>query len=249
MRARLFHLLLSLVAALCVTGLFAQDPDSSLPVPPVGIPAGINDEFVSPDLDVEKWVERFELESREIFAAREEIVRQLGLRPGSRIADIGAGSGFFSLLFSAATGDEGQVFAVEISPRFLEHLARQCEASGIVNLTPVMGSATSCLLPAGSIDCAFVCDTYHHFGHPAETLASLRRALRPGGQLVVIDFARIPGQSRAWVIDHVRGDKATFRAEIETAGFEFLEEVTISGFSENYFLRFRRPENPVPGGD
>lgn len=247
MRAR--SILCCLIVSCCVVaGAAAQEAGSQAPGAPAEIPAGINDEFLSPDLDVDKWVQRFELESREIFAARTEILRQLALQPGQSIADIGAGTGFFARMFSGVAGEEGHVYAVEVSPRFLEHLARQCEETGLTNVTPVMASASSCLLPAASIDSAFVCDTYHHFAHPAETLGSLRRALKPGGQLVVIDFERIPGQSREWVIGHVRGDKAAFRAEIEQAGFEFVEEVEITGFVENYFLRFRKPEAAATGG-
>jgi len=64
--------------------------------------------------------------------------------------------------------------------------------------------------------------------------------LRPGGELIVVDFERIPGETRKWLLDHVRANKQTFRAEIEAAGFEFVEEVQIEGLVENYFLRFSR---------
>ena len=73
-----------------------------------------------------------------------------------------------------------------------------------------------------------------------ETLQSIHSALVDGGTLVVIDFERIPGKSRQWVIDHVRGDKTRFREEIEAGGFEFLEEVKIPEFNENYLLKFRK---------
>jgi hypothetical protein len=62
--------------------------------------------------------------------------------------------------------------------------------------------------------------------------------------LVLIDFERIPGQSRPWIIDHVRAGKQEFRKEIEAAGFELVEEVPITGFQENYCLRFKRVGNP-----
>jgi predicted methyltransferase len=71
-------------------------------------------------------------------------------------------------------------------------------------------------------------------------MQSIRAALRTGGTLVVIDFERLPGKSRQWVIDHVRGDKSQFREEIEAAGFEFVEEVKIPEFAENYFLKFKK---------
>src|SRR5690606_28394541 len=95
-------------------------------------------------------------------------------------------------------------------------------------------------LPKASIDVIFVCDTYHHFSHPESTLASLHRALRPGGRLVVVDFERIPGVSREWLLDHVRAGKEVFRAEIEAAGFVLDREVEIAGLEENYCLTFTR---------
>jgi predicted methyltransferase len=65
--------------------------------------------------------------------------------------------------------------------------------------------------------------------------------LRPGGTLVVVDFERIPGTSRQWVLDHVRADKQTVRAEIESAGFRFVDEPRVAGLSENYLMRFEKP--------
>jgi predicted methyltransferase len=69
-------------------------------------------------------------------------------------------------------------------------------------------------------------------------LASIRRALRPGGSLVVVDFERIAGVSPDWILKHVRAGKEQFRAEIEAGGFRFIEEVKL--MRENYFLRFSR---------
>jgi predicted methyltransferase len=88
------------------------------------------------------------------------------------------------------------------------------------------------------VDVAFVCDTFHHFEYPQSMLASLHRALRPEGQLIVIDYEKIAGQSSGWVMDHVRADKAAVIREIEAAGFRYVgEERLLKG---NYFLRFVR---------
>ena len=91
------------------------------------------------------------------------------------------------------------------------------------------------------LDLVFICDTYHHFEYPQTTLASLHAALRPGGMLAVVDFERIEGVSRPWVLNHMRAGKEVFRSEIEAAGFRFLEEVEVAGLEENYLLLFRRP--------
>jgi SAM-dependent methyltransferase len=207
-------------------------------VQPAQLPAGINDNFLSDDLDVDQWVERFEGESRAVYAEREAIVRALQLSPGDAIADIGAGTGFFSLLFAQAVGPEGEVYAVEISPRFLEHLRKTSRDQSTENLNVVEGTDRSAMLPTDSVDAAFICDVYHHFEYPNDSLSSLRDAIRPGGSLYLIDFNRIPGETPEWLLEHVRAGRDVFQAEIEAAGFRFSEEIELEGLGDNYFLRF-----------
>jgi ubiquinone/menaquinone biosynthesis C-methylase UbiE len=208
----------------------------------VGANPAINARFRDPDLDAARWTRTFEGESREIARHKEAIVRALDLGPGDRVADIGAGTGLFLPLMSRAVGPQGMVYAVDISPTFLEHLRRRAAQDKLHNAVVVAGTDRSVELAPGSVDLAFVCDTYHHFEHPAESLASIWRALRPGGRLVVIDFHREPGKSAAWILDHVRANKEVFRAEIEQAGFRFLRELTVPGVKENYLLVFERPD-------
>jgi len=86
----------------------------------------------------------------------------------------------------------------------------------------------------------FICDTYHHFEHPSATMRTIHDALRPGGGLVVVDFRREPGRSRAWIVDHVRAGKEVFVEEITAAGFELVREHEVPELAENYVLRFRR---------
>ena len=202
---------------------------------------GLNERFLDPELDVSEWLGRFEIESREVYAARKKVLQICDIKRGMDVADIGAGTGFYSRLFASATGPTGKVFAVDIVPKFLEHIERQALEDDIVNITTVFCTERSISLPPDSVDRAFICDTYHHFEYPQSTLHSLLRALRPGGMLVVIDFERIPGKSSEWTLGHVRAGKEVFRKEIEEAGFEFIEEVNVAEFKENYLLRFRRP--------
>ena len=104
------------------------------------------------------------------------------------------------------------------------------------------GSERSARLPPASIDVAFICDVYHHFEHPAQTLASLRSALRPGGTLVLIDFERIPGITSAYLLEHVRAGREVFSEEIVRAGFRFRDEIELDGLEDNYILRFTRED-------
>ena len=200
----------------------------------------INENFLDADLDVEQWLQRFEGESREVFVGRDEVLQACDIAPGASVADIGAGTGLYTMLFAKAVGSEGWVFGVDIAPRFLEHLNERAGNTGVENLTAVLGSQRSVNLAPESIDLAFICDTYHHFEYPKSTMDSIPRALKDGGRLIVIDFERIPGESRDWIFGHVRAGKEVFRAEIQDAGFILEEEKKVDGLKENYFLMFRK---------
>lgn len=203
---------------------------------------GINDRFLDPELKVDEWLGRFEIESREVYAAREQVLKACNIQPGFRIADVGAGTGFYSRLFAQMVGKQGWVYSVDISPVFLGHINQKAWEQGIGNQTSVLCSERSIRLPPESVDLVFICDTYHHFEFPQSTLASIHKALKPGGTLVLIDFERIPGKSRDFIMGHVRAGKQEFREEVMEAGFEFEREISIVEFKENYLLRFRKPE-------
>ena len=230
---------LALAALLSAAG--CASPSTSWPPERTDVPAGINDPFLAADLEPAAWIERWEVESREICSAREEIVAAVRLAPGAAIADVGAGTGLFVAPFSRAVGSEGKVYAVEISPRFVEHLRARAEREGLGNVEVVLSHPESTKLAPGSVDVVYVCDTYHHFEKYEAMLASIRAALRPEGVLVVVDFERVQGVSSEWILGHVRAGKETVRAEIEHAGFRFEEEIDLPGLTENYLLRFRRP--------
>jgi SAM-dependent methyltransferase len=202
---------------------------------------GINDKFLSPELDVDHWVETFEGESREIFRERDRILKVLPLSRGARVADIGAGTGLFTWPMATRVGATGRVYAVEISPNFAQRLREGSRQRRLAQVSVEDGGERSIGLPAASVDLAFLCDTYHHFEYPKAMLASIREALRPGGELVVIDFERIEGKTKNWLLKHVRAGKQVFQSEILAAGFVLVEEVEVDGLEENYMLRFRRP--------
>ena len=189
--------------------------------------------------DVERWSKGLESEDREVYAKRNEILAATGVKPGMAVADIGSGSGLFTRLFAQAVGPSGRVYAVDISRELLEHVARTAKKEGLDNVIAVLDTATDVKLPESSVDLAYVCDTYHHFEQPGLVLASIRKALRAGGRMVVIDFERIPGVTPQQRIHHVRADKQTAIREIEAAGFRFVEEKKL--MRENYFVVFQRP--------
>lgn len=201
---------------------------------------GINKPFEKPD--VKEFTGKFEVESREIFAKRQEIVAACKLKPGMTVADIGAGTGLFTRLFAKEVGPSGKVFAVDIAPQFIEHIEKTCKAKDLKNVVGIVCKQDSTELPANSIDLAFICDTYHHFEFPFKTMASIHRAVRPGGQVVLVDFHRIKGKSSEWVLNHVRAGQEVFTKEILAAGFRQVREEKF--LKENYLVRFEKVETP-----
>lgn len=199
---------------------------------------GINAEFLKPDLNPQQWVERFEKEGREVFDRRREIVAAAKLGPGSAVADVGAGTGLFTFLFADAVGASGRVYAVDISPVLLAHLKGRAREGGLGQVETVLGTDKSVKLAAGSVDTVFICDTYHHFEFPQHMLASLHAALRRNGELLLVEFHRIPGVSSEWMLTHVRAGQEVLEAEIAAAGFEKVNEPV--KLKENYVTRFRK---------
>ena len=217
---------------------------SLTPARPAPTQAGADPEltrrFDRPERPLEYWINRFEGESREVYVERHAIVRALEIEAGTHLADIGAGTGVFEPLLRDAVGAKGRVYAVDISPRFLEHLRERKEAEGWANVTVVEGTEKSPSLAPDSVDLVFTCATYHHFTYVAEMLAATKSALRPGGRLVVVDFHRIPGESSEWILGHVRAGMEIVRAEIEAAGFRYARSIDM--MQDNFVLEFELAE-------
>ena len=181
-----------------------------------------------------------EAESRKIFAGRYKLGELVGPPPGAVVADIGAGTGFMSHVFAAQVGPEGKVYAVDINPVMMERIAENAQKAGITNIEPILCTDKTVELPDASVDIAFICDVYHHFEFPKNSMTSLWKALKPGGQVVVVDFYRIEGVSRPFIMGHVRAGEEVFTQEILDAGFELVNDHDVDFLSENYVLRFRK---------
>lgn len=120
----------------------------------------------------------------------DEVVAALKIDPGSRIADIGAGSGYFTFRLAQATGPQGKVFAVDLDPSSLVRLRYGARRLNLTNIQTVVGQATSSRLPARSVDLIFMSNTYHHIDDPVTYFSALRRSLRPGARVVIVDLDR-----------------------------------------------------------
>ena len=227
-----------LLTAVLAAGLTGWVPAARLAAQEKSVKPGINETWKSDA--IEPLVNTLEAESREIYTQRAALADLLALRPGMAVADIGAGSGFMVEEFARRVGAAGKVYAVDINGKLLERIAANAKQHNLPQVQIVLTHEDSVDLPDGTVDLVFVCDTYHHFEYPQKSLAGIQRALRTGGELIVVEFHREPGQSPGWILEHVRAGQAEFTREIEAAGFTFVRVEPAPFLSQNYVLRFRK---------
>ncbi len=153
------------------------------------------------------------------------IVDSLHLKPGMSVADIGAGAGIMLPFFSKAVGGSGTVYAEEIFDDFLARARTYGGKQGLKNVEFVLGTEHDPKLPEACCDVAVAVHVYHHFNYPAEMLAGLRRALKPRGRFVVIDYYRRPNAMGTgnMALEHMRLDFEDVVKEIEVNGFKLVE--------------------------
>ena len=162
------------------------------------------------------WLERDEREQEE---APTRAIKALELPENAVIADIGAGSGYYAFRISPQV-PKGRVIAVDIQPEMLDFLKNRAKQLSITNVEPHLGAIDDLKLPPGSLDAALMVDAYHEFSHPAEMLASIHRALKPGGRVFLLEFrAEDP---RVPIKPLHKMTEAQARLELEGAGFRFV---------------------------
>jgi len=131
------------------------------------------------------WLERPEREAEE---KPDLLLKALKLRSGDVVADIGAGTGYYSWRMAKEVGEKGLVYAVDIQQEMLDLLAKKMAERGISNVKGVLGTVTDPKLPVHSVDLVLMVDVYHEFDHPFEMVAAMARSLKPGGRIVFVEF-------------------------------------------------------------
>ena len=183
------------------------------------------------------WLERPERDEEE---HTEKLVAELKIQPGDILADIGAGTGYFTRRLAKQTGPKGSVLAVDIQPEMLDLLTNQMAKAGILNVKPVLGTITDPKLPLNTVDLALVVDVYHEFDHPREMTQAITRSLKPGGRVVFVEFR---GEDPAVPIKLLhKMTEAQVKKEMSILPLEWVE--TIGVLPRQHIIVFRKkPEN------
>jgi predicted methyltransferase len=187
--------------------------------------------------DAEYWAGVWDDPARREWQKPIEVLELLGLRPDEQVADLGAGTGYFTSLLSLELGDEGRVYAVDIEQSLLDHIAQR-EDVRHDRVIPVLAKADDPGLPPGTIDLVFTVDTWHHIDKRPRYLRRLERALTPEGRLVLIDYRE--GELPVGPPPEERLDRATVVREFEEAGWTLVAESRLLPYQ--YFLVFYPPK-------
>ena len=139
------------------------------------------------------WLEREERQQEE---RGDLLLRELGLKPGMTVADVGAGTGYYARRMAPLVGSTGEVLAVDVQPEMIQMLTKLAKKAGITNIKPVLGTQDNVKLAENSVDLAIMVDVYHELEFPFEVMQSLVRAIKPGGRIVCVEYraedARVP---------------------------------------------------------
>lgn len=164
-----------------------------------------------------------------------DVIRIAGIRGGMAVADIGTGGGYYVMRLAPVVGAQGRVFAQDISSAALDRVRLRVQAAGHRNVRFVQGSQANARLPDASIDVALMIHMYHEIEQPYLLLDRLRRSLKPGGRIVVVDLDR-PSEEHGM-------PKALLTCEVKAVGYEL---VTIADIAQGYVAVFRPGVRPDP---
>lgn len=188
----------------------------------------------------QEWLKMLDSSNRVAGLKIDETLAKLKIRPGDVIADIGAGSGVYSLPLAKAAAPGGKVYAVDIEQGLLEHIAKQAREAQVTNVQTVLGKFSDPNLPAANLDLAFINDVLHHIEHRQQYLKNLARDLKPSGRVALIDFYPKLGPHRNQPALQVSREQAD--AWMKACGFSPVEEFHL--FKDKYFVVYSREAAP-----
>jgi arsenite methyltransferase len=184
--------------------------------------------------DSKAYISSLEDPQRDAYQKPHEVIMALGLREGEIVADIGAGSGYFALRLAHHVGDKGRVYAVDINPDMIVYLNRRIRDMKLKNVVTVLAAPDDPLLMDASIDRFFICDTWHHVQSQEQYLALMKKMLKPGGQIIMIDFHKKEMSVGAPM--EIRIAREDLVRQMESNGFKLAKEHIFLPYQ--YFLIF-----------
>jgi ubiquinone/menaquinone biosynthesis C-methylase UbiE len=182
------------------------------------------------------YIKALEDPGRDAWQKPEDVMGHLELKPGETVADIGAGSGYFTVRLARAVGPGGKVYAVDIDQGMLNYVEQRAGQEHLSNIQTVRADPDDPKLPASSVDLIFICDTLHHISGREKYYPLLARSLKPEGRFVDVDFDKRPMPIGPPV--EMKIAKSAMVDEAKAAGFHLVKELEFLPYQ--YFLVFQR---------
>jgi arsenite methyltransferase len=187
--------------------------------------------------DPKAYVAMLENPERAAEQKPEEVIAALNLKPGETIADIGAGSGYFAFRFAKSVGDSGHVYAVDINSDMILYMNRHIRDNRLKNVVTILSAPDDPLLMDGSVNRFFICNTWHHVPNQTQYIALMKKMLKPGGQIIVMDYKK--EKLPVGPPPEMKMAREEVLSQMQAAGFKLLKEHIFLPYQ--YFLVFGRP--------
>lgn len=185
--------------------------------------------------NIEFWVKVFEDPARDSWQKPAEIIKAMNIKNGDVVADLGAGTGYFTRRLAVAVSPEGKALGLEVEPSMVQYMKEDAEKFHLKNYISKLVKYDDPLLEPKSVNVVFICDTYHHIEDRVNYLKRMSKGLKDGGRVVVVDFYKkdLPVGPRD--VKH-KLDKETVLAEFKEAGYRLIKSHDILPYQ--YFLEF-----------
>jgi SAM-dependent methyltransferase len=192
--------------------------------------------------NAEQWSRIFDDPGRDQWQKPEQVIAQLQLQPDAKVADIGAGTGYFAMRLAKKI-PSGIVYAIDVEPDMAAFLDRRAKKEGLGNIRTVLADADNPKIPE-PVDLIFVCDTYHHIGHRSDYFRKLHASLLPQGRIVIVDYYKNKS-TPVGPPPEARIDPGQVIKELAGSGFRFIRQD--DSLDYQYVLFFEsRPDNESP---
>jgi arsenite methyltransferase len=184
--------------------------------------------------DPKAYIAMLENPQRDAEQKPDEVIAALDLKPGETLADIGAGSGYFSFRLARRVGDSGRVYAVDINSDMILFMNRNIRDKKIKNVTTILSAPDDPFLADASINRFFICNTWHHVQNRPRYMALMKKMLKPGGQVIILDYKK--KQLPVGPPPEMKRAKKEVIAEMEAGGFKLAKDHDFLPYQ--YFLVF-----------